>query len=124
MLSRWKSAADQMVHWRETESKLRDEVIAAIFTPSKDEGSETVEIVPGWKAKATKKLDYKLKNDEGQVEALAAILDDQTKKQLIRWKPELSVSAYKQLDEATQQLFNGCLTIKPGKASLEIIEEK
>jgi hypothetical protein len=43
---------------------------------------------------------------------------------LIRWEPALSITAYQNLDHETQKLFDGCLTIKPGKPSLEVIPPK
>jgi hypothetical protein len=43
---------------------------------------------------------------------------------LVKWEPKLSETAYKNADSETQKLFDGCLTIKPGKPSLEIIEPK
>jgi hypothetical protein len=123
-LNEWRESAAQSKFWKERESALRDAIVAALFDSSKDEGSQTIEIVPGWSAKATKKLDYKLDNSDDKVIAVCAILDGDLAPKLIKWKPELSISTYKQLDAPTQALFNGCLTIKPAKPTLEIIQVK
>jgi ADP-dependent phosphofructokinase/glucokinase len=123
-LEQWYEFKSSLDFLRAEESKLRDELVAELFTTIKDAGSETIEIANGYRLKATKKLDYKLNNKDGQVEALIAIIDNELAKTLVHWTPELSITSYKNLDAQTQKLFNGCLTIKPGKASLEIVPPK
>ena len=111
---------------KEAESKLRDELVTELFSADKDAGSETIEIANGYALKATKKLDYKLNNKNGEVEALIAVIghDAVREMKLIRWEPKLSETAYKNADPQTQKLFDDCLTIKPAKPSLEIVPPK
>lgn len=40
---------------------------------------------------------------------------------LVNWKPSLSVSAYRELTKEQRQMFDECLSIKPGTPSLEIV---
>ncbi len=122
-LQEWHLAKVTAAHHAAIESTLRDQLVKELFS-NKEVGSETIEIDNGWTLKATKKLDYKLDNSEGQTVALCAILVDELAKKLIKWKPEISVSTYKELDATTQALFNGCLTIKPAKPMLELIPPK
>ena len=119
----WNDAKSIAAHHAAIESTLRDQLVKELFS-NKEVGSETIEIDNGWTLKATKKLDYKLDNSEGQTVALCAILVDDLASKLIKWKPEISVSTYKELDATTQVLFNGCLTIKPAKPTLELIPPK
>jgi hypothetical protein len=123
-LGSWFEAKSQLNFFKERESQLRDELVKELFNVDKDSGSESIEIGNDYKLKATKKLDYKLNNKEGQVEAVIAILDPELSKKLVHWEPDLSVIAYKNLDAQTQKLFDGCLTIKPGKPSLEVVPPK
>ena len=123
-LAFWYENAKALASLKELESKLRTELIIELFNKDKDSGTESVEMPNGFQLKATKKLDYKLDNKQGQVEAVTAILEPELAKKLVKWKPELSVSAYKEIDPQTQKLFDGCLTIKPGMPSLEIVPPK
>ena len=123
-LANWQEIAKLAAHYKEQESQLRDKVVAMLADPSIDEGTEKVEIVPGWLVEIGKSLTYKLDNSEDKVLAVAAILDGDLAPKLIKWKPELSVSTYKQLDVETKALFNGCLEIKPAKPTLKIVEKK
>jgi len=119
----WNEAKNELDRFKQQESMLRDELVKLLFS-SKDEGTESIEVSNGWKLKAVKKLDYKLDNKDNQIVAICAMLDPDTAKRLFNWKPDLSVSTYKQLDATTQSLLNGCLTIKPAKASLELVPPK
>jgi hypothetical protein len=123
-LTVWFEMKQMLERAKEAESKLRDELVKELFSADKDAGSETIEIANGYALKATKKLDYKLNNKEGQVNALIAIMLPEVANVLVKWEPKLSETAYKNADSETQKLFDGCLTIKPGKPSLEIIEPK
>lgn len=121
MLKEWyesKAAADAAV---EQERALRTKLVTALFNASKDEGSQIIKINGGWKLKATKPMDYKLENGEGETLALCALLGDEQSRKLIKWKPELFIGPYKELDKNTQTLFDGILNIKPGMAQLELI---
>ena len=123
-LAEWSDACTKLAFYKEQESKLRDELAKELFDTSTDSGTESLSLPNDFQLKITKKLNYKLNNKEGQVTALVAILDPMMAQLLIRWEPDLSLTVYKQLDAATQQLFNGCLTIKPAKPTLEIIPPK
>src|SRR5208283_66921 len=121
MLSTWFETAKNLSAAKELESKLRDQLVKELFNNEKDAGTETIEIANGYKLRAVKKLDYNLNNKEGAVTALVAIINPELARKLVKWNPKLSESTYKNLDPETQKLFDGCLTIKPGKPSLKII---
>jgi hypothetical protein len=120
-LREWWELCVHVAFVKAKESKLRDELVKEFFNADKDAGTETIEIANGYKLKSVKKLDYKLNNKEGAVTALVAIIDPELAQKLVKWTPKLSESTYKNLDPQTQKLFDGCLTIKPGKPSLKII---
>lgn len=121
VLKEWNEAKEQSKHWVEKESKLRDQIVKEVFNPDRDEGTESIEIQNGWILKSSKSLNYSLNNKDGEVSAICASLPDTLSKQLVRWKPELSLSNYRKLDFHTQQMFQPVLTIKPAKPVLELI---
>jgi hypothetical protein len=121
VLRDWNEAKQQAKTWVEKESTLRDALVKQLFNADKDEGTETIQIENGWSLKASKKLTYSLNNDQGEVSAICATLPDAVSRQLVRWKPELSLSTYRKLDGATAQMFQNVLTIKPSKPSLELL---
>ena len=41
--------------------------------------------------------------------------------QLVKWKPELVLKAYRNLTNEQKEVFNECLVIKDGSPSLEIV---
>ncbi len=114
-----------MQRFKEEELMLRNKIVSTLFPQGKDEGIlGTVDLPEGFQLKATKMLNYNLKNDENQVEALCALLGPTATSTLIRWKPDLSLAAYKKLPKETQDLFNGCLEITQGAPKLEIVQPK
>lgn len=123
LLQSWNESKLALKQWQEKESALRLEVVKTIFNAS-DDGTQTREMPNGWKVKVTNKLDYNLDNKEGEVVALCAQIGDDWAKRLIRWTPELAVGAYKKLDVETQKIFDGCLTIKPAKPTVELVPPK
>jgi hypothetical protein len=120
LLRDWNEAKLQTKQWTEKESLLRDTLVKELFTADKDEGTESI-AVKEWTLKVTKKLNYSLNNKDGEVSAICATLPELVSKQLVNWKPELSLSAYRKTDTATQKLFTNVLTIKPAKPTLELI---
>lgn len=43
---------------------------------------------------------------------------------LVKWKPELSLTAYRQLTDEQRKLFDECMTIKEGSITLDYVEPK
>lgn len=122
LLKAWQHSQQQVKEWQEKERECRDAIVKALFSAEKDEGTETVDVGEGWKLKATKKLNYSLNNKDGQVTAIVSTWPAMA--QLVRWSPELNVKDYKKLDDQTKEVFNGCLTIKPGAPTLEVVAPK
>jgi hypothetical protein len=121
LIQEWNVAKQQLNQWSETESTLRDLVIQELFNTGKTEGTETIELSNDWTIKATKKLNYRLSNKDGELVNIIATLPSVIAQNLIRWQPDLNLSMYRKLDPSTQALFNPVLTIKPSKPSLELI---
>ncbi len=126
----WQEAVKALAVAKEAEAALRNEVIAANFAEHKEEGTENVELGNGYKLKAVFKLSYTLDNKEEGVDKALTKLEKMgaegqfVAERLVRWKPELSVSEYKKLDDKYKKVIDTVLTTKPGLPSLELVEPK
>lgn len=134
LIASWSQAANNAKAAIEYERKLRNEVMHACFANDKREGTEHFELPEGWDLKAVKKLSYNLATDKVN-EALDKIeaLGERGKllaERLVKFKPELSISEFKKLDEGGSEekeikgIIEGVLTIKDASPSLELIAPK
>lgn len=121
LIQEWTEAREHLKKWSQLESDLRDRVIAETFDSSKTEGTETIELMGDWKLKAVRKLNYNLSNKDNALTNILASLPSVIAQNLIRWQPDLNLSMFRKLDQATQELFSPVLTIKPAKPSLELV---
>lgn len=123
LIEKWFVAKTNANRFKEEELSLRNEIVLTLFPQDKEEGVlGMIELPEGFQLKASKSQNYNLKNDEQQVEAICALLDKTTAGLVVRWKPELAIGVYKKLPKETQELFNGCLTIKSSQPTLEIVK--
>jgi len=124
LISRWNHAQNELKAYRELEMDLRKQIVSSLFDASKDEGTDYIELGNGYRLKVVKKLDWKLKNDNNQVDDALEKLDEGTAAMLVKWTPTLSVSNFKKLSPELQNVFENCLEVKPAAPSLEIVAPK
>lgn len=110
----------------EEEAKLRKAVIEAAFPEGQEnhEGTNNIEIWPGWILKAVVKISRQV--DEA---ALPAVREQLVKMGvsgdvLIRMKPEVALKAYRELEGETKKVFDQCLVVKPSTPTLQLLEAK
>jgi hypothetical protein len=121
LLQEWNEAKEQLKHWQQKESELRDTLVNRLFAIGKTEGTETLILTGEWKLKVTRKLSYNLSNENDELVHVLQTLPSVITQNLIRWNPDLNLSLFRKLDEPTRNLFTPVLTIKPAKPSLELI---
>jgi hypothetical protein len=121
LLQEWNEAKEQLKHWQQRESELRDTLVKGLFDGNKTEGTDTLTLTGEWKLKLTRKLSYNLSNENDGLVNILQTLPSVITQNLIRWNPDLNLSLYRKLDESTRNLFTPVLTIKPAKPSLELI---
>lgn len=111
------------------ECTLRKACVSVFFpddaTNVNAEGTRNFELAQGYKLKAVFKLNYNLKQAEIDA-ALTAMekLGNQGKflaERIVKWKAELSVKEYRELEPAYKALIDKVLTTSPGLPSLEIV---
>lgn len=122
-IDEWHITAARMKKDKDREMVLRKKIFNGCF-PAPEEGTNTTEIFAGWNLKATHKIDRKpkeelLKTFAEELKAAELPLSD-----LIKMKPELSVTAYKKLSDEQRKIFDKVLEIKPGAPSIEIVKQK
>lgn len=131
-INEWLEAKKAAAHWAAEENRLRLAVIARNFGEEhKAEGTENVALDDkGYGLKAVFKLNYSLDNKGDAVDKALTKLEksgDEGKflaDRLVKWKPELSLSEWRNLPEKYQKLFDDVLTVKPGTPSLEFVVPK
>jgi hypothetical protein len=122
-LGEWNTLTAQLTSLKDQEAKLRKEIFDAAF-PTPTEGTNTLDLPEGWKLKGTHKLSRSV--DES---ALPAVLEQLRKKKvdtepLIKYKPELSISAFRKMNPDHAHILGQALVIKPGMPSMELIAPK
>ena len=119
----WNIAKEQLANWKDKEAKLRKEVIHVAF-PAGKSGTNKLELGMGYELKAVIKYNYKIeKGADGTynyIMPLLAQLPKQVADSLIKWTPELSQTAYKQLTKEEQAIVNQFVVITEGSSSLEL----
>lgn len=122
-MNAWYKLQQDLAEIKDKEMKLRKKIFAYYFqTPV--EGTNTVKLTDGFVMKGTYKIDRK--PDEAILDTLKdqLIAEGVPVDMLIRYKPELVISAYKLLTDEQREHFDEVLNIKPGSPSLEIMKPK
>lgn len=146
MLMDWKKVRKQLAEAKKREADLRGKVVACFSDPSKVTGTENIELGQGWFVKIEKKQTYTLKSFEENVTATdavvamlnalcAALQDSQGQpldpavglehaKKLVKWKADLSTSAYDALEPGYKEIVDRVLEIKPATPTVTLVSPK
>lgn len=132
LLSDWQAAKTALEQWKTYEQELRKYIVenGGFFDPSKEKGTENVDLGNGYKLKAKKSITYKVENKKGEaiqmVQRLASLGEASAVKasELFRFDANLRTSIYKTLNEAEKALVDEIITTKPGMPTLELVESK
>lgn len=119
-LEQWYNLKQELAKIRASEMLLRKRIFSHYFrTPV--EGTNTAELEHGYELKGKYPIDRDIDEAAFNVNrerfAAAGLKPDS----LVRWKPELVLRKYRELTAEEQQLFDECLTVKPGSPSLDIM---
>lgn len=110
----------------EKERELRKQVLALNFDMDSS-GTKRIELGGGYKLKAVVAMKYKVTKNEAvepadysHLPALMAQLPLKVAQEIIRWTPDVSVTAYKALTEDERKIVNQFVIIENGSSSLEL----
>ncbi len=119
----WDAAAKALTAAKNTEMLLRMRVFRGKFE-APVEGTNSTPLLNDYVLKCKYSLDRKV--DLEAVQTLAEELREAgiDTTELIKYKPELSITAYKTLNEDKRKIFDQCLQIKPSTPALEIVLPK
>jgi hypothetical protein len=122
-IGRWNELQSQLSSIKDQEMKLRKEIFDACF-PNPTEGTNKTDMPEGWSLKGTYKLTRSL--DEA---ALPAVLTELHKHKVrtddvVVYKPSLSMTGFKKLDDKWQHVLEQAMVTKPGAPTLELIPPK
>lgn len=116
-LERWHQLVATIKTLQDEERALREGIFKGTFADPK-EGVNTVALPDGRTLKGT----YKLNRTVDQAGVL--LLPKKVREAAFKAKFDLSLSAYRTLDEETQKVVDGVLTVSPGMPQLELVEAK
>ncbi len=125
-LAEWYRVQEQLSKLKSAEALMRSRIFKFFFKNPK-EGTNKVPLNDGTGAeiKATHVINRSV--DIGSLDALKATMGTEGSNlpklnldELIKWKPEVSISAYRQLTDEERNAFDQCLIIKPGSPQLEV----
>lgn len=126
----WAKVKKALDRFKEAETVARKALVDAAFPNGLKEGTNTLSLAGKWKLKVTGVVDRKV--DEAAlpaiIERIAEKFDGYDARQLVRYKPDLSVSAYKDLVKTNPKIakmFENALTVRgTGETSPQLkIEE-
>lgn len=128
----WQEAVKRLAFAKEAEAILRKEVLKEAFSFDSDdrEGTENVELGNGYKLKAVFKLNRRLNNKDDAVDKVLSKIEKTGAEgqfiadRLVKWKPELSLTEYKNCPDKFKKLIDEVLTASPATPSLELVEPK
>lgn len=122
-LAHLESLNEKIAILKEEENALRKELFEACFE-NPVEGTNSFKLYNGHVLKFTHKINRTL--DSAALSTVREMLTEKNVNMddLIRMKPELSVSAYKKLPEDSRKIMDLAITAKPGTPSYEIVLPK
>jgi hypothetical protein len=129
----WYEAQAELSKVKAREILLRKKLFKFHF-PAPDEGTNSLPLNPLLEAAGIPADGRVLKGghvinrevDEASLKVLGPTFQEQgiAVADLIKWKPALSVSAYRELTAEQRTLFDQCLIIKDGSPTLEVVLPK
>ena len=133
-MQEWIDAEKALKAAKDTEMELRKKVISLFpDLEAKEEGTVYTDLANGWRLKAVKKQNYNLKGDIEKAlnnyENAAGTPEEKGRREviterLVKWKPELSISEYREADKELLKVLESVLTITPGSPALELVAPK
>lgn len=115
-LAEWFKLAAELKALRASEMTMRKRIVKAFF-PNPKEGSNKTTLSDGYVLEMTQPIERSI--DVAALDALGEQLDEANvpTDALLKYKPSLVVSSYRNLTPEQLEVFDQVLTIKPGSPS-------
>lgn len=129
LILKWNETKKELDRLKAEEIQLRSAVVALSFTDVDKEGTQNLELGQGYKLKCIFKTNYSFTDKDALEKALSKIEKlgaegEYIAERLVKFKPELSISEYKKLDNKYLKIINEVIVTKPGTPTLELVEPK
>lgn len=118
LIKEWYEAQKNLDKWKNLESDLRDQVAKEFFDDAK-EGTTKIPIDEDVTLVCDQRYNYTLDHDK--VPTLLNKLPRGLKNTLVRKKFELVKKVYDIIDVQYKEIFDECLTVKPGKPQIKLV---
>lgn len=143
LLLDWRQAAEVLAKSKTHEMDLRQKVVATFSDPTKETGTENIDIGNDWIVKVAKKLSYNFVSRADGVSVAAAVramtlklctatrdaegneLNPELGKLIssrIKWAPEMSLAEYKALLPGHKAIVDEVMEIKPGSPTVTLVD--
>lgn len=131
IIAQWKQSKINLADATLIEAALRERAIQLTFptqfADKSSEGTHNADVGNGWKAKAVFGQNYKLPAFEKVKETMTAIRNLGTVeagdafRNLIKYSPELSISAYRKVTGDVKKYIDAIITTTPKRTTFELI---
>lgn len=115
----WIKAKDAEAKIVADRRKIEDDLIAFLRIKDTDEGTKTVKR-EGFVIKVTNRFNRKVDSDKLQELAIEAGIGNEVLQGLFRWKPELSLTAWKDAAPSITSALAGAITTTASRSSVAI----
>ena len=127
-INKWYELQAQLKSIKASEMLLRTKIYKGLFKEP-EEGTNTLPLAEGWVIKAKRviqrdidlaslTINATVDSESGLSRLTAAGIQPES---LVKWKPELILKNYRELNDEQKLIFNECLVIKDGSPALEIV---
>lgn len=132
ILEQWNECKERLDFYKNQEMELRKEAIELFFNPQEmEEGTRNEDLENGYKLKAVFKISRAFgKKTNEEIEKVLQKIEKSgpegefLAERIVKWKPELSTTEYKNLDAKYLKIINEIVVSKPASPSLELVEPK
>ena len=122
----WESINADIERLKAIELQYRAAIIPHVGFSDKPEGSQTVSVDGAMKLELDRPWYYKVKATQDEISAVMTALhahNEMATIGLLQWKPEISVSKYRDLTDEEKRIIAPILDIKPGVESLKVVSK-
>ena len=127
-INKWYELQAQLKSIKASEMLLRTKIYKGLFK-APEEGTNTLPLAEGWVIKAKRviqrdidlaalTINATVDSESGLSRLTAAGIQPES---LVKWKPEIILKNYRELNDEQKLIFNECLVIKDGSPALEIV---
>lgn len=137
LLAQWNTENERLAVAKANEMALRTKLVKLCSDPSKDKGTEYVDLANGYRLKMVKAVNYGFvkaadgkKLDKGAVDSALSAIEAADPagafiaSELVKWEPKLSLTIYDKLEAPLKAIIDKVIVTSPGAPKLEIVPPK